>query len=92
MICVSPVLSKQRCIQRIVVDRQVCIASLQWSKPKYLQLSQTSSGIIHAGYPVVANVDLLPFLLDVASLRADGCWPIFHELVRAFILLYLYSI
>ncbi len=49
---------------------------------------QISAGYMHAGYPVMTWLDVatpktegeLPFVLDLATLAAEGSWGHFHEL------------
>ena len=46
--------------------------------------TQTSSGLLHAGYPIVANLDVLQFATNLPLLRDRGCWPLFHEIAHNF--------
>uniref|UniRef100_A0A670YZC2 Peptidase M60 domain-containing protein n=1 Tax=Pseudonaja textilis TaxID=8673 RepID=A0A670YZC2_PSETE len=41
---------------------------------------QISAGWMHAGYPVMSNVNALPEIIDVQAFYAKGTWAPIHEL------------
>ncbi len=70
---------RRHMLRRIVVDSQVCSLVCV-----LLNFFQTGSGLVHSGYPVVLDQSLISFLVDLPSLRVDGCWPIMHEIGHNF--------
>lgn len=47
---------------------------------RYVTDVQISAGYMHAGYPIMTQLDAAPRFVDLASLQRDGEWGMFHEI------------
>lgn len=47
---------------------------------RYVADVEISAGYMHSGYPIMTHLDAAPRMVDLARLRRDGDWGLFHEL------------
>ncbi|MBX3097315.1 MAG: M60 family metallopeptidase, partial [Fimbriimonadaceae bacterium] len=48
-------------------------------KERIVADAQISAGYMHAGYPIMTWLDVVPLVSDVARLKTEGTWGHFHE-------------
>lgn len=49
-------------------------------KERLVPDAQISAGYMHSGYPIMTFMDVVPLVVDLAKLKAEGSWGHFHEL------------
>lgn len=47
---------------------------------RYVTDVQISAGYMHAGYPIMTQLDAAPRFVDLPTLQRDGDWGMFHEI------------